>query len=386
MTKLRVLFFPAWYPNPVNSIAGKFVKQHAYTINSDTDLAVFYVFQDESVESIYQFSHDFENGLFVFRVSCKKLKGKIYYPINALLYLYASFKGYFDTERIWGSADINHVHVLTRAALVPFYLKLRCKIPYVITEHWSRYLPARNSYKGFFRKRLTKQIVKESNGISSVSEGLKNALISHGLTHKSFPIIRNVVDSEKFFPSERKNEDGVFRFLHVSGMEDHVKNISGIIRAAKILKEKGASFCIDFVGHSDELPFYESKVKELGLQECLFFHGHIDEGLLDYFHRSDAFVLFSYFENQPVVLIEAFYCGIPVIASKAGGIPEMVSPENGLLVEVNNSEALAEAMFTVLTKQIKFDKEQIKKMAEEKYSYQSVKKQILAFYSSALNA
>ena len=58
-----------------------------------------------------------------------------------------------------GQPDMCHVHVLSRTAVLALYLKTLHQIPYLITEHWSRYFPQnvkKGSYKGFFRKIFTK--------------------------------------------------------------------------------------------------------------------------------------------------------------------------------------------------------------------------------------
>lgn len=381
----KILFFPAWYPNHTNPVAGQCVRQHAHVLTQENELAVYYTFGVIDLKGLVKFTEGREDGLLVYRSYYKRTPYKIMAPVNFSLYLIASIMGYLKVRKRFGVADINHVHVLTKTALVPFILKLADKTPYVITEHWSRYLPDRNSYKGFIRKLVTRLFVRYSSGISAVSPNLRDALIAHHLSKPNFPLIYNTIDAVKFSRKKAQGTSGVFNFLHVSGMQDRIKNVSGMIRACEFLKLRCLSFEFHFVGDSEEISNFKHQVEAKGLKAHVFFHGHVDEGLVDFFQNADALVIFSFFENQPMVIIESFFCGTPVIASKAGGMPAMISEENGLLVESNNSEDLANAMESMIKGKVKYDIELIRNLALEKYSDKAVERQLLNFYSTALD-
>ncbi|WP_207423709.1 glycosyltransferase [Desertivirga brevis] len=384
MRKLKVLFFPAWYPNHLNPIAGKFVRDHAKSINSDTHLAIYYVINDPSLNSLFQFKAGVEDGISVYRSYSLWINKSYMFPLNAILFMFASFYGYYKAYRMFGKADVNHVHVLTRSGIIPFFLKFLHQTPYVITEHWSRYLPERNTYKGLFRKFVTRIIVKHASGMSAVSEALKRAMIKQGLSHKDFRIINNAVDSNRFTLSPNYSQSKTNSFLHISGMEDHVKNIRGILGAAKIVKSKGRRFELHFVGHSKEIDEFKKIVCTEGLEQEVFFHGHIDKEIPEYFHQSSAFILFSHFENQPVVLIESLLCGVPVIGSMAGGIPEMISSDNGLLVSPANKDELAESMINFIDGTVDFNRDKIRSEALKKYGRAEVGAQLLKFYMDVI--
>src|SRR5687767_9898947 len=83
------------------------------------------------------------------------------YILNGWRYFNYSLKAWNAYRRVMGKPDLVHVHVLTRAGVVALYLKIRYKIPYMITEHWSRYLPGnRKDYSGFFRHFMTNVVVR----------------------------------------------------------------------------------------------------------------------------------------------------------------------------------------------------------------------------------
>ena len=73
-------------------------------------------------------------------------------------------------------------------------------IPYVIIEHWSRYLPTVDTYKGVLRKFLTKLVVKKADALLVISENLRKAMKLHHLENKNSSTINNVVDTDIFKP------------------------------------------------------------------------------------------------------------------------------------------------------------------------------------------
>ena len=105
-----------------------------------------------------------------------------------------------------------------------------------------------------------------------------------------------------------------------------------------------------------------------------------------YKRQTDCFVLFSDYENLPCVISEAMASGLPVIATRVGGVPEQVRPGMGILVAPGDEAGLAKAMGDILDKNIHFDRPAIRRFAEENYSYGEVGKRFLHLYQEALKA
>jgi glycosyltransferase involved in cell wall biosynthesis len=91
--------------------------------------------------------------------------------------------------------------------------------------------------------------------------------------------------------------------------------------------------------------------RSLRIEESLRFPGWVEGGNKDNLLRqSDVFVLPSYFEALPLGVLEAMACGVPVVASAVGGIPDVIQDRvNGLLIEPGQPEALARAIVSILT-------------------------------------
>jgi hypothetical protein len=82
--------------------------------------------------------------------------------------------------------DLIHVHVLTRLGLLALLLKRSSGIPFLITEHWSRYLSYVGTYKGIFRKYLTRKVVKNASAVTTPTVNLQNAMQAHGLKNSNY--------------------------------------------------------------------------------------------------------------------------------------------------------------------------------------------------------
>lgn len=387
MEKLRILFLPAWYPSPFNKVGGVFVKEHAKAINQQVQLAVFHICEHPHLRKPYVFEETKEEGILTYRIYYRKFSKAWLKPVKFLLFAIAAIIGYHKVKSRF-KPDLNHVHVLTRMGVIGLWAKLFYRIPFVITEHWSRYLPERNSYHGILRKWITKFVVRKSLGVSAVTHDLKKAMFSYDLVHQNSPVISNVVDTDLFKPDEQPREG--FVFLHVSGLNDGVKNISGILRAFQNLLSKidvGQRVKLVIVGDDDlERPVLEKYAEGLGLKELVFFVGKkYGKDLVTEYQKANAFVMFSNFENQPCVILEAMSCGLPIISSAVGGIAEIINQEAGVLVAARDEQALQRSMLNMYYSSKEYKSDLIREIAIEKFAYSAVCSRFLEFYNRALS-
>lgn len=379
----KILFLPAWYPWPADELSGLFVKFHALALLKHYQIAVIQVIALSKNQNLLANSITNEDGIFTIRRYFYKPKSKVLFPLYALNFIIQHYLAYQTLIKNWGKPDISHVHVLTREGILAFILKKIYAIPYFITEHWSRYLPKnKDSYKGFFKKFLTKIICKNASGISAVSEELKQAMINHNLGIENFKVISNVVNTHKFYPAPEKKSEN-FRFLHVSCFDEKPKNVKGILNSVKqfLLNNHFAEFI--FVGDGKDFKEVYSYAQEIGIINQIEFTGiKMGEDLVHEFHKAHAFILFSNYENQPVVILESLACGIPVIATKVGSIPLMITPENGLLIDPGDEKGLLNSMITIKNNYQNYDPAKISSEVENKFGFEGVANEFKAWYES----
>ena len=351
---------------------GLFVQRHAEAASQHDDISVVYVHPDNNAQNTFDIERTQENGVDTIRIYYKK-KGKLN---SAWRYYQACQKGL----QLAGKPDLIHVHVLTRMGWVAYRQKKRHGTPYIITEHWSRYLPG-NDFSGWLQKRLTRKVVKNAKAVTTVSEVLAQAMQHHGLKNSNYHILPNVVDTHLFKPIPHHND--VPKIVHVSCFEDKSKNISGLLKALKIMKDKGVPYQAVLIGEGMDLEALQQKALDLRLTDQVRFTGLLQgQALVDELATGDFFVLPSHYETGGIVLLEALACGLPVVATQVGALPEIVNESNGILAAPNDVQALAKAMEQCCQSYGNYNPEVLRKQITEKYSYEHVGNLIHRLYSS----
>ena len=216
-----------------------------------------------------------------------------------------------------------------------------------------------------------------------VSHSLQGALQSLSFGNH-YEVVPNVVDTTIF--TSKKEREVPFRFIHISTLYDDHKNVSGLLRSFAALLTHRKDVSLSIIGDGPAAA-HIAHAKELGISNAVDFHGEKTiEEIADAMQQHDAFVLFSNYENLPCVIIEAHACGLPVIATEVGGIPEQIHPKNGLLIKAKNEEQLREAMISLMDNYNDYNAELIRNEAISRYSYQEVGKQFTTLYQKLIKA
>ncbi|MBN2237481.1 MAG: glycosyltransferase [Bacteroidales bacterium] len=376
-----ILFLPRWFPHTKDPMFGLFVKKHAEAVSLFRQVAVVYVQGLVDLDNVSKVEISEKPNYYSITYYYRNSKCSVW---NVLRYFYYNLRGFLAVKTIFGKADAVHVHILTRLGLFAFFLKAVYGIPYLITEHWSRYQTIPGTYTGCFRKNSSSIVVKYASAVLPISENLATAMKSHKLNNGNYHIVPNVVDDGFFQKKSRNSASQITTFIHVSTFEDRSKNIRGILKSLKLLSERNSDFLFWFVGDgmdfdkmkqfSDALGLDSSKVLFLGLKEGV--------ELIELYNRADYLVLFSRFENIPVVINEALSCGLPVISSNVGGVSEYINETNGFLVDSEDTYGLSDILQQVIVKAPSFNKLKIQEKAIKKFSYSSVGNQLNKIYNS----
>ena len=120
----------------------------------------------------------------------------------------------------------------------------------------------------------------------------------------------------------------------------------------------------------------EKQIKLMGMQSR--------KVIADYLKKCDCFVLASQAETFGVVYIEAMASGLPVIATKCGGPESFVNEENGVLIPVDNKDALVTAMKNMYSGKYKFDKKTISTDTIKKFSPNAISKKLIDVYEKTI--
>jgi len=125
---------------------------------------------------------------------------------------------------------------------------------------------------------------------------------------------------------------------------------------------------------------------ELGVDDVVTFAGRLDKAAVAAaLRRSDAFVLPSLWENLPCALLEAMATGLPAVATRVGGVAEVVGPGEAILVERDSTDDLVRGLSTMMESVAAFDRAALRHKAVASFSHEVVARQWADVYASVTN-
>jgi glycosyltransferase involved in cell wall biosynthesis len=166
----------------------------------------------------------------------------------------------------------------------------------------------------------------------------------------SSEVIPNIVDLARFQAQERPAPGPAPRLLVARNLEP-IYGVDVAIRALALVRKSFPAATLTVAGSGPELLSLQSLCKELGLDDAVVFSGRVDNvDMPGLYGQADLAVNASSVDNMPNALLEAFASGVPVVSTRAGGIPDMLEHEvHGLLVPVGDPAALADAAIRLLS-------------------------------------
>lgn len=220
-------------------------------------------------------------------------------------------------------------------------------VPQLATIHGRNYYGDRARRRGLYRA------VSRRACFVAVCEATKEYLVERvGVSPRRIRVVHNGVDVEEVGRSEDCWAEGRASqrvpTICTVGRLSHVKNHSDLLLAVRELIGKWPDLQLLVVGRGRLEGVLKQQVMELGLAQNVCFAGHL-ESLREVWPRVDVFVLPSLSEGLPLSLLEAMAAGVPVVATRVGGMGEAIEDgKTGLLVPPGDHHALAEGIMKLL--------------------------------------
>ena len=205
---------------------------------------------------------------------------------------------------------------------------------------------------------LVRFSIDNSDGVTAVSRFLKEKTITTYTCESGIEVIPNFVDTELYRPKEngdfRKHiaPDGEKILIHISNFRP-VKRVTDTIRILeKVLLEIPAKLIL--VGDGPDRSECERLCRQLGLFEKVKFLGKQD-GLVEILNSADVFLIPSQSESFGLAALEAMACGLPVVSSSVGGLPELIRHnETGFIAEIGDIDRMAKYVVELLSNDRKY--------------------------------
>lgn len=205
---------------------------------------------------------------------------------------------------------------------------------------------------------IVRYALERSDSITAVSSHLREKTLQHFTFRNDIEVIPNFVDTSIYTRNIKQSIKNSLApsnekiIIHISNFRK-VKRVVDVVKIFKVITEKVNAKLI-MVGDGPEASAAEAMCRELELCGRVRFLGQ-QSGLPEILSTADLFLLPSQSESFGLSALEAMSCGVPVIASNIGGIPEVVShAENGFLAEMGDTERMGRYAIELLTNEKKW--------------------------------
>ncbi|MFY0686966.1 MAG: glycosyltransferase [Cyclobacteriaceae bacterium] len=271
--------------------------------------------------------------------------------IDSIIEVHARHLEQFEKDR--GKVDVIHAHCAYPAGFIAMHLSEQYDIPYIITEHMSPF-PLPSLEVDF--KTLVLPALNQAKAVLAVSDALKIHMMSHGVRVEP---ISNFIDDQHFKPNQSDGEG--FQILFVGRLEDQ-KHPQLLMEALALARAHVDWKCL-IIGEGEHREQMELMAEELPVK--VQFSGWRDlDGLRNAYQSSDVLVMPSRHENQPVVILEAKACGLPIVTTPWAGAEQLVQQHDHLIEP--HADQLFEALLKVNEKHS--SRFEVRKRYEEKWS------------------
>lgn len=371
---MRVLITPDWYPWAEQPLFGVFCREQAQAVSRVADVTVLTWRQDATLRVPFRLEEADEDGLRTLRVRYARMR----LPRSGFASkLGGSLKALAALTRDRWAPDVVHAHEYG-AASVALVLGTVTRAPTVISEHYSGFalgtLPERELRRARWAFERSRLVCPVSHDLARHVQALA--------PRATLEPVPNVVDTETFAPSGAARVAASPRLITVGSLVP-IKGHENLIAALARLRQGGADVRLDVVGDGPLRGDLERRASELGVGDLVRFLGFKDKpGVAEALQRADAFVLPSLWENLPCVLLEALSVGLPIVATRVGGVPEVLDSRQGVIVEPGSSDALADGVEAVVARLDDYDRGALRAKAVAEFGYDAIGRRWAEIYAS----
>jgi glycosyltransferase involved in cell wall biosynthesis len=322
-----------------------------------------------------RYEHD---GVSVFRINIPG--GRLPRSVQNRLIKFGLRTLYPLIEKEFGKPDVIHSH-FTSLGYAAACMKERLCAPLVVTEHSSEMLKVPLNKK---LHSMAQKAYSTADVVVAVSPALAAVIKTYfGITPEYIP---NVVDTSLFFfnPGPRATITDCC-FISVGGLIES-KRLNLLIEAFARAFNGNPDVSLVIFGEGPERRRLERMIRDLGQEDRITLMGAQPRSVIAKKMQScRCFVLPSHHETFGVVYIEAMASGLPIIATRCGGPEHFIHEENGLLIPVDDVQALIGAMRYMYLNFSRYDSNRISGEAKKLFSPESVGKQLMEIYKELIS-
>jgi len=372
---MHILIMPAWYPSKDRPTNGSFFAEQAQALARYGHTV--------SVAALF---NDLPSGLRIDKTNRgEAAEYAVHFkPLPLHLTYFRVLRAYirlFRTEFKDRRPDILHVHSFKQIKYARV-LKRLYNIPLVVTEHVTWF------ERGAFSPRQLEDIRRDyaaADAIVAVSTGLAGQIRPY-CGGKEIRVIPNLVNESFFHGGLRSEPKGRFGFISVGALE-HKKGMDVLLRAFAGIAEQHPDVTLTICGGGSEAEALERLSRELGISSSVTFTGPVSrQEVSRRLRENQIFVLPSRTETFGVVYVEAMACGLPIVMTKTNAWEILARPETGLAVEIDDVDALGQAMESVMDRYGQYDPQRISALCADSFSEKAICEKLTALYEETVSS
>lgn len=312
-----------------------------------------------------------EDGFNCYASRCFR-KATTYFPKTSSRTVLRQIEELFDICYANGRMpDVLYAHFAFPAGYAACELGKSKNLPVVVMEHFS------GIAQGTIRKgcaRIVSDTITSADSFYCVSDSLKGALDRINPSGKRIDVIPDMISGSFCFITPKKKEE--FSFFSL-GMLRKIKGFDVLIKAFCSAFSEEENVRLRIGGSGEEEESLQRLIKDSGRGCQIKMLGFLDEAAaLREYGECDCFVLASRCETFGIVYREALACGRPVVSTRNGGIEQGWKADFGVLVDVDDVDALAQAMRAIRLSYDRYNLEDISSQIRQMYSPEIIAEEI----------
>ncbi len=378
---LHVLHLARWYPSKNDPMLGLFIRNQLKSLPRNVHSTVIFTWPVKRAKDVrWELTEEGQ-----IKSICIFYPARRFNLLNFFVLLNLTYKEAMAVHAA-RPVDLIHAHILTRMAFTAKLLGRQLSLPYVISEHWSRYYPQNPIFKGYFRILQSIRAVQGAEVLICVSASLRDAMKRFKLQHPKTHIIPSVVDISLFKPVDDLRVGEALKLVHVSCFEEKSKNIAELLKALSVIVAKGINCHTTFIGDGPDRAELMKLAVQLDLtDQHVHFAGQLSqEAVAAALPTFDYLIQTSHYETFSTVVIEAWACGVPVISTEVGVFADFRSEKLGRLIPSGSAEDIASVIEVAERERQAYDKQFLRKYASDHFSSERVGASLYSVYSEVL--
>lgn len=389
---MKILVIPSWYPSRLRPVEGIFIHEQAIALHESNHQVSTLAPPIRSISR--ENLRNRGDKAILFGVDRESIQGlpiiRSYFPIwpprkltvswNARLREYVWMQAFEQYVSEFDLPDIIHAHSSYPGGLFAMKIRNRFGIPVILTEHWSGFL--NENYRDL-PSSMIKMILRSVDRVLAVSPALAQSLTSIS-SDMEIEVVGNMVNTSFFsFPAQPLEFDE-FVFASIGNLIP-LKRMDYLI-IAFTNSFRGEAIKLRIGGDGKDREALKQLVQDLKMSSQIELLGSLSRNeVRDVIWSSDAVVSTSSIETFGLTLAEALSCGKPVIATRSGGPEYFIHEGNGILVPVEDTDALARAMEEMLVKSTQYNPLKLREECIERFGKETYINNLNRIYRDVAN-